>query len=51
MNKLKTLAVAVGVSTAAAGAWFYSHADAAETPAFRFATIERRCQRDGLRDG
>ena len=41
MNKLKTLAAAVGVSAVAGGAWFYSRADAAETPAYRRASVER----------
>src|SRR5687768_2982434 len=41
MNKLKTLAAAVGISAVAGGAWFYSHADASEAPAYRYATVER----------
>lgn len=41
MNKVKTLGIAVGVSALAGGAWFYSRADAAEAPAYRFATVER----------
>lgn len=41
MNKLKTLAIAGGAAVLAGGAWFYSRAEAAEAPAYRFATVER----------
>jgi HlyD family secretion protein len=41
MNKAKTLAIAVGASVLAGGAWFYSKADASEAPAYRYATVER----------
>src|SRR5688500_2339704 len=34
-------AAAAGLTLLAGGAWFYRHADAKETPAYRFAAVER----------
>src|SRR5918998_3556615 len=41
MNKKHLTAAAAGLTLLAGGAWFYRHADAKETPAYRFAAVER----------
>jgi HlyD family secretion protein len=41
MTKKQLAAAAVGLSLLAGGAWFYRHADAKETPAYRLAGVER----------
>ena len=41
MTKKQLSAAAVGLSLLAGGAWFYRHADAKETPAYRLAAVER----------
>jgi HlyD family secretion protein len=41
MTKKHIAAAAVGLTLLAGGAWFYRHAEAKETPAYRFAAVER----------
>jgi HlyD family secretion protein len=41
MNTKHLTAAAAGLTLLAGGAWFYRHADATETPAYRFAAVER----------
>jgi HlyD family secretion protein len=41
MKTTRILAIAVGVSAVAGGAWTFGRADASEAPAYRFATVER----------
>ena len=41
MTRVKILAIATGAAVLAGGGWFYKRAGAAETPAYRFASVER----------
>ncbi len=41
MNKFKATAIATGMVLVAAGAWFYSNADASEVTTFRFGAVEQ----------
>jgi HlyD family secretion protein len=41
MHRKQLAAAAAGIALLGGGAWFYRHADAKETPAYRFAAVER----------
>ncbi|HMC54713.1 MAG TPA: efflux RND transporter periplasmic adaptor subunit [Gemmatimonadaceae bacterium] len=41
MTRVKILAIATAAAVLAGGGWFYKRANAAEMPAYRFATLER----------